>query len=142
MNRPSIEFGALPATLYRELCLGGDGNVLYADTPENWAMLETLEPEWTETVKGFVKLVSASIDEGVLRAYFEIDQIVLSALPVQPRMGDRLAIEVSQAVQMVYEVQFTHGEMLAGVDIDLDLGELLLVPAGSMIHVSDLDEFD
>lgn len=142
MNRPSLELGAYPATVFRELFLGEDGQVLYGDTPENWAMLNELEPKWNETVRGFIKLVSTSIDEGVLRVYFEIDQIVLSALPVQPRMGDRVAIEVSQAVQMVYEVQFTHGEMLAGVDIDLDLGELLLVPAGSMIHVSDLDELD
>lgn len=142
MNRPSLELGAYPATIFRELFLGEDGQVLYGDTPENWAMLNELEAEWTETVIGFVRLVSTSIDEGVLRVYFEVDHIVLSALPVQPRMGDRVAIELSQAVQMVYEVQFTHGEMLAGVDIDLDLGELLLIPAGSMIHVSDLDELD
>lgn len=142
MNRPSLELGAYPATIFRELFLGEDEQVLYGDTPENWAMLNELEAEWTETVRGFVRLVSTSIDEGVLRVYFEVDHIVLSALPVQPRMGDRVAIELSQAVQMVYEVQFTHGEMLAGVDIDLDLGELLLIPAGSMIHVSDLDELD
>jgi hypothetical protein len=136
--RPQLGENAFPADLIRELCLDVHGHAIFEEDlpPERWSELDAIEPTECSVARMRLALLSASLDEKLTRAVYEIEDFPTDTPllgPTQPRMGDIVKVDVGFETALKFRVDLTHGEMLAGVETDIGPNELLLSQCGMVL---------
>ena len=134
--RPSLGANAFAALLFRRLFIGPNGQLLDDDVPEHWPLIDATEPSLTLIADLRVSLLSVSLDEALTRAVFEIEGYPTDSPlgPVQPRVGDCVAIALTQRMHQNFRIELTHDWTLdGGVDADIGPNELLLSLRGWIV---------
>ena len=142
MIRPALSLAAhaFVGVLARPLYFGPDGQLLDDDAPQDWPLIDAAEPVMTRVADLRLALLSTSIDESVTRAAFEIEGYPPESPlgPVQPRVGDFIALELSPDLHQTYRVELTFEWIQDGVAADIGPGELLVKLHG-LWTTQDLD---